>query len=128
MSKNYSSFWLLLYVCSKLRHAPQPWLQLGTEHSPNCNTQAGLQEREFWALSRHSPKPAMGTSGSEQRTACVDSMGFNVEPFEPSFGGRFPGRIVESLLAMPDGGLFIGFRNATEVCEVGGVSGEGMLG
>ena len=38
--------------------------------------------------------------------------GVNVEPFEPSFGGRFPGRIVESLLAMPDGGLFIGFRNA----------------
>ena len=38
--------------------------------------------------------------------------GVNVEPFEPSSGGRFPGRIVESLLAMPDGGLFIGFRNA----------------
>ncbi len=38
--------------------------------------------------------------------------GGNVEPFEPSSGGRFPGHIVESLLAMPDGGLFIGFRNA----------------
>jgi ligand-binding sensor domain-containing protein len=38
--------------------------------------------------------------------------GVNVEPFEPSSGGRFPGHIVESFLAMPDGGLFIGFRNA----------------
>ncbi len=38
--------------------------------------------------------------------------GVDVEPFEPSSSGRFPGRIVESLLAMPDGGLFIGFRNA----------------
>jgi ligand-binding sensor domain-containing protein len=38
--------------------------------------------------------------------------GVNFEPFEPSSGGRFPGHIVESLLAMPDGGLFVGFRNA----------------
>jgi signal transduction histidine kinase/ligand-binding sensor domain-containing protein len=38
--------------------------------------------------------------------------GVNVEPFEPSSGGPFPGHIVESLLAMPDGGLVIGFRNA----------------
>ena len=30
--------------------------------------------------------------------------GVNVEPFGPSSGGRFPGHIVESLLAMPDGG------------------------
>jgi ligand-binding sensor domain-containing protein len=38
--------------------------------------------------------------------------GVNVETYEPSSGGRFPGHIVESLLAMPDGSLVIGFRNA----------------
>jgi hypothetical protein len=40
LEKNCSSFWFLLYGCSKLRHAAQRWLQVGTEHSPNCNTQA----------------------------------------------------------------------------------------
>ena len=48
-----------------------------------------------------------------------------IEPFEPSSGGRFPGRIVESLLAMPDGGLFIGFRNAG--LDQGPFSGDSPL-
>jgi signal transduction histidine kinase/ligand-binding sensor domain-containing protein len=38
--------------------------------------------------------------------------GAKIERFEPRQGERFPGHIIESLLATPDDGLFIGFRNA----------------
>ena len=36
--------------------------------------------------------------------------GAHFERYEPSAGQRFPASIVESLMATPDGGLFIGFR------------------
>jgi signal transduction histidine kinase/ligand-binding sensor domain-containing protein len=38
--------------------------------------------------------------------------GARFERYEPPEGQKFPAYIIESLLATPDGGLFIGFRNA----------------
>jgi len=38
--------------------------------------------------------------------------GARFEPYEPPQGQRFPAHIVESLMATPDEGLFIGFRDA----------------
>jgi hypothetical protein len=107
-------FLVLVFVVWLLQVAPcsTALLQVGTEHSPNCNTQAGLQERECQVRFRRSPKPAMVISGSELRTVCVDSMGST-----SSLLGRHQVegfRVISSNLfwRCRTGGLLIGFRNA----------------